>query len=69
MADWVPIALVAAGMLLVIFVFVTVTVFVAGLVYDALRAPRPRRRYLRERPTLNVQNQVGDPNDPTAGAH
>lgn len=55
-----------AGLVFVLFVGLAVAMFVVGLIVDAFRT---RNGNDHEPPTMDVQNHIGDPNDPTAGSH
>jgi len=64
-------ALIVAGMVLVITVFAAMVVHIGHSAADALHMRRMRdgSSIEAEPPTLNVQNHIGDPDDPTTGAH
>lgn len=64
--EFLEIAVAVAGLVFVVFVGLAAVVFVVGLVVDAFHT---RNGNDHEPPTLDVQNHIGDPNDPTAGAH
>lgn len=55
-----------AGLVFIVLVFVSIVLFIAGLIVDAFRT---RNGNDHEPPTLDVQNHIGDPDDPTSGVH
>lgn len=64
--EFLEIAVAVAGLVFVVFVGLAVAVFVVSLVVDAFHT---RNGNDHEPPTLDVQNHVGDPDDPMSGTH